>query len=259
MKRGLKVIGLSAYTTAHRYKEYPIEFFFGFFARFVGVALLTYFWFMVGQYSDLTTDTKQLVGYYLIVSGAMVILLTDWQLAHNIKRHIKFGQINPILMKPVHPLFIFYGIQFGSSLPFVILSIINITIGTILASSHSLNPFVIVLGLVNAVIINICLNVLVGCLAFFFVEASGMINTANHISRLLQGMLIPLYLTPLWLQNATHVLPFGASLFLPVQALMGKDIPTWHLVSGTIWSMVLMFLALVVWRRSMRRYEGVGI
>ena len=103
--------------------------------------------------------------------------------------------------------------------------------------------------------------VLLGALAFYVESAMGLFEVWLGVHALLSGYLLPIELLPAWARAAARLLPFRYMLGFPVEALVGlestgaaaRDL-AWQ------WGYVALFaaLALLVWRRGVRRFAAYG-
>lgn len=237
--------------------HYPLDFFVFVLSRFVGIAQIIVFWFVVGEFSDGALDTKYLMGYFLVMGGLQVIV-SSTNAASGIMNKVKFGTLNNPLMKPVDTFFLEYTRSVGWRLQAYIISLLLMILGISYVGA-SFNWLVVIIAVVNALLINIAFNRFLACIAFYIVEGKGLKNVMLHIWGFLQGYLIPLSLMPIALQNFLFISPFAASLYIPSVAFLGEEIEAWKLIVGSLWGVGLLILSKHVWRKALRRYEGVGI
>ena len=106
-----------------------------------------------------------------------------------------------------------------------------------------------------ALVINSQLNFLVGCLAFYLKNITGVMR-AKHISiDFLAGVLVPFSFFPAWVQTAAAWLPFQGISYVPVTVYLGKraggDLPMALLVQAA-WAVGLWLLGRWFWARAVR-------
>jgi ABC-type uncharacterized transport system permease subunit len=74
------------------------------------------------------------------------------------------------------------------------------------------------------------------------------------------GYGIPLVLYPDSLQNIFNLLPFKFLYYIPSLILSGVARPdlSHTLIQGAVWSVVLLFASVSLWRLGIRRYSAVS-
>jgi ABC-2 type transport system permease protein len=111
------------------------------------------------------------------------------------------------------------------------------------------------LSFVLALVINSQLNFLVGCLAFYLKNISGVIR-AKHISLdFLSGVLIPFTFFPQWVQTVAGWLPFQGLSYVPVTIYLGKrtgDDLAAALLLQAVWAVGLLLGGRWLWNRAVR-------
>lgn len=103
---------------------------------------------------------------------------------------------------------------------------------------------------------------LVGCVSFWMTDARPVGRLVYFASVAFSGRLAPLEFFPTTLRRIAEALPFQFWASFPARLFTGHLGPA-EIVSGfllaALWMCVLGSLVLVVWRRGLRRYEGIGI
>jgi ABC-2 type transport system permease protein len=111
------------------------------------------------------------------------------------------------------------------------------------------------LSFVLALIINSQLNFLVGCLAFYLKNITGVMR-AKHISiDFLAGVIVPFSFFPAWFQTLVAWLPFQGISYVPVTIYLGKrtgaDLELALMVQAA-WAVGLFLLGRWFWARAVR-------
>lgn len=115
-------------------------------------------------------------------------------------------------------------------------------------------------ALVLAAVITFCLDIIIGSLAFWFEDTTGVDRFRSLAARVLSGAVVPLALFPDAVSGLLRVQPFRFMLSFPLEVLLGS-------VSGsaaagfawqTGWAVAFALSALATWRIGLRRYQGAG-
>ncbi len=114
-------------------------------------------------------------------------------------------------------------------------------------------------ALVCAGILTFALDVLIGCLAFWFEDVEGVQSLVLLVQRLLSGAVVPLMLLPGPVQEALRFQPFRFTLSFPLEILTGSGVAEradWLAMLG--WTGAAVAAVMLVWRLGVRRYEAAG-
>lgn len=247
---------------ARRFTMFPTEIIGTLLARVVQLIFLATFWLMVAKYScDSNISPTQIISYYLIISGITSFFYTQMGIAYQIIKMIRSGELNQALIRPISPILMPWSQRAGRNFINLIVGGSEVIVGIILAGSlqwHS--SYMLPIVLFNTFVINICLNLIIGSVGFYLIEAAGVRNAFLHICNLFGGVLIPLFLMPVAVSNAFQFTPFPAAQYHLTILLQGIVEPSPFFVAiGFVWAVVLIFVAKWFWRTSLGKYEGVGI
>ena len=112
-----------------------------------------------------------------------------------------------------------------------------------------------------AFLMNCQLNFLVGCLAFYLKNITGVIR-AKHISMdFLAGVLVPFTFFPAWFQTVVAWLPFQGLSYVPVTIYLGKRTGPQlfeALLVQAAWALGLYLLGRWLWNRAVRQVTLQG-
>lgn len=114
-------------------------------------------------------------------------------------------------------------------------------------------------ALICAAVLGFVLDVLVGCLAFWFEDVEGVQGIVTLAQRLLSGAVVPLMLLPAGVQDAVRFQPFRFTLAFPLEVLTGSgtaELADWLALLG--WTGAALAVLALVWARGVRRYEAAG-
>ena len=112
-----------------------------------------------------------------------------------------------------------------------------------------------------ALLVNMQINFLVGCLAFHLSNIWGVVRAKMVLMEFLTGVLIPFTFFPDWVQRVVSWLPFQAVSYVPTTIYLGLRTGP-DLAAGLAlqlgWAAGLFLLGRWVWNRSVRRVTLQG-
>jgi ABC-type uncharacterized transport system permease subunit len=258
----LKLLASMSWFEAQRFRAYPLEIVASIFSRLAEVALYTAFWFIVSAYGAHGNITmKDIIAYYLIVTGLTPFFYAGFGVASMTIEHIKSGQLNQTLIRPVNPILYPWANRTGRNAFNIAFGLLEIIVGMIISGGihASALPFLLPV-LCNTLAINAAFNIIIGAAGFYFTDARGLKNTSLHIASFARGEKMPLHLMPPGLSHFLLLTPFPASQYHLAILLQGTRLPAWSDVwLGCAWSVALIFIAVKFWQRGLRNYEAVGI
>ena len=133
---------------------------------------------------------------------------------------------------------------------------------TLVFPFDSVYLLVIFIMLVLAFVTELLLSYLVGLIAFWTDEVDGLYRTIERVEKFFSGGYFPLSILPAGFVNASFLLPFAYSFYVPAQLYLKKiDLATGlkGILVQLAWIVLLYGLVRVVWERGLRKYEGIGI
>lgn len=105
------------------------------------------------------------------------------------------------------------------------------------------------------------LGQLVDLATFWLVSNTGLTRMYSFVQDLLAGVFVPLWFLPGWLLTIATVLPFAATIHLPVSIYVGR-VPladaALQLAYALGWTLVLAVLTRFLWSRAARRVTSQG-
>jgi ABC-2 type transport system permease protein len=260
----MSLYGRIAWFNFATYLAYPIELAAAVVRPVFEFGFVILFWSIVAASSRQAIQINGLISYFLLATGMSdLLLLSGVKFGSFLAKEIKRGKLSNALIKPVNPLLYEFSQLLGNRGVSTVVAIIFVALGLIVqppSSWLSVGLFLIYLPI--AAIISISLNILVGTVAFYSTESSAIKNVASHMIQVFSGALVPLYLFPETLKTVVSILPFTTAVYGPVHALQTTTITTevWMgLGSGLVWSVLLLWLALFIWRKGLKKYEAIGI
>ncbi|WP_327233988.1 ABC-2 family transporter protein [Streptomyces sp. NBC_01317] len=120
---------------------------------------------------------------------------------------------------------------------------------------------VFVVSLVLGQMILYYLGQLVDLATFWLTSNSGLTRMYSFVQDLLSGVFVPLWFLPGWLLTTASVLPFAATVNVPISIYVGRiplaDAPE-NLLREVCWVVALALLTKFVWSRAARRVTSQG-
>jgi ABC-2 type transport system permease protein len=105
------------------------------------------------------------------------------------------------------------------------------------------------------------LGQLVDLATFWLVSNTGLTRMYSFVQDLLSGVFVPLWFLPGWLLTTATLLPFAATIHLPVSIYIGSvslDEAPAQLAYATGWMLALAALTRFLWSRAARRVTSQG-
>ncbi|HSK24258.1 MAG TPA: ABC-2 family transporter protein [Egicoccus sp.] len=178
---------------------------------------------------------------------------------------IREGQLSGMLVRPIHPLHYDLAYFAGWKLIAVVLWVpIAIVLALLFPPELTVNVaqaatfFVAIWG---AYVIRTLLLFVLGMVTLWTTRVAALFELYFTAELLLSGRLVPLDLMPDWVLSWVDWLPFRSTFGFPIEALVsdltGAELAR-GLVAQLVWIAVGWALAMVVWKRAIRRYSAVG-
>jgi len=198
--------------------------------------------------------------WYLVMTET--VMLSKIRFAGKIAEEVRDGSLAYTVGRPYSYLLyhFFYGI--GDTL---LRLAINFMAGSILVTllvgpMPATNLPAVFVVVMLAIILDFCINGLIGLLAFFTEDVESFVLIYNKALFILGGMLIPLDFMPAWLRDISLALPFNLAIYAPARLFVQFDGSRWANVVAMqmIWIVVFMLLLGLMFRWGMRRVSING-
>jgi ABC-2 type transport system permease protein len=178
---------------------------------------------------------------------------------------IREGQLSGMIVRPIHPLHYDLAYFAGWKVIAVLLWIpVALVLSLLFRPELSVNlaqGATFLVAIWGAYVIRTLLLFLLGLVTLWTTRVAALFELYFTAELLLSGRLVPLDLMPDWVLRWVDVLPFRSTFGFPIEALVA-DLSGPQLVRGlaaqAFWIVVGWVLAMVVWRRAIRRYTAVG-
>lgn len=209
-------------------------------------------------------DQRAFTAYFLVT--LVVRLLTGAWVVWQINMEAKSGQLAMRLLRPVHP-FLAYASENVSMWPLrlgLCTPIMALTAYLVGADGFSHDPvqwLITPVSVFGAWALAFSIMLVIGALALWWHSTLSLFDVYFGLYFVLSGYIIPLELFPQSAQPILSALPFKYVLSFPVENILGHiDRATSLTYLGRQWLFAAAFLslALVLWKRGLRRYDAFG-
>lgn len=228
------------------------------------VMLFVWLTAMEGE-SGLASSRQQIINFYLLFP-IIYTYIGSW---HGIflGRYIKDGFINSRLLKPI-PIWLYnVGNNIGEKLikTFFIVPILLVMMW-LFNLTPSLSMGVRELSLfsitfIMAAVLAYLFETMIGELAFWTSEISGIRDFEKIMAFIFGGEVIPVFLFPPFLKVVGSLLPFRYYISFPAEVLSGA-LSTPQILEGigiqVVWVAVLSMVTIWLWRTGIKRYGAIG-
>lgn len=247
---------------------YRADFFLWGFNEFLDTLIFLFIWMVVfGEKQAIGGFTLNETITYLIGVGLIANIVSSWMI-YDIERDVQSGYLSVLLIKPVkYPYARFIFSLSGKPINLLIRIIVYFLVAVFFKHKLTLNTdywqlFLVLVSVGLAYLINYLIDFLSGCISFWTITTRGFAGTIRTINSIFSGSYAPITFFPPLFQTFARFLPFIYTRYFPMLIYLGK-VSTIEAVRGIgiqiFWVVILYFLAKIVWRRGVKRYEGVGI
>jgi ABC-2 type transport system permease protein len=205
----------------------------------------------------------EFVAYYLVL--ILVNQVTYSQTNWTVGDLIRSGQMNRLLMRPVHPLYDALASEFAGKVVYLAFDLPVVAgLAFLLGPELTLtaqNLLAFLPALVLAWALRFFWGYALALLAFWATRADALLALQDALVFLLAGQVAPLALLPGVLHTAALALPFRYMVGFPVEVLTGQVDPA-GLGAGLAiqagWLLLALIASAVLWRLGVQRYSAVG-
>lgn len=204
---------------------------------------------------------------YILIGNIIDVIVRNW-MAGKVGEEIKNGYLSLFLIKPISYFWDMLFREVGRISLAIVVSVFSqigvalFFIDKLIVNTDPLTLAVIVIMVGLAFITELLISFLIGLSAFWVDEMDGIFSTVNRLKKFLAGGYFPINLLPSVYVQASLLLPFAYSFFVPAQLYIYK-MPLSQGMQGIavqiIWIMLLFLMIKAAWKHGLKRYEGVGI
>jgi ABC-2 type transport system permease protein len=246
-----------------RWMEYRLDFFIGIFAIFITNALSIVFFWVIFQHIPVLNGWR--FEQILFLVGLSYLTIAMWHVflsgpsPHRIERHIRNGEFDRILLKPINPLLLLIISRidddgFGDIIAGIL--ILSYASSTLSITWTLQNIAFIILTMFGGVLIIFSVILLLSTATFWIVR-SGMLS--QIFWPLIKFVELPLDIyNPFVIFFLTFILPFGFVNYYPAQVFLGKGLLTYVSYLTPLVGIILFFIAYSAWKYGIKNYTSTG-
>lgn len=218
--------------------------------------------FIVGVISkDTSYSIPKIIIYVVLTNVLFTVTMTDME--NRISYDIRSYQLAYKLLSPISPLRNYIvndlAIKLVKTLTFYVPFLV------VIAFFERVSVMTILLTVISILIacsIGYSISFIIGTLSFWLTEIWGISAIKNLVIAAFSGTIFPLYILPEHVQSIIYKTPFPYISYVPTSILMGEHtyINAWNtILTGCLWSFVLLVLSKVLWNIGIKKYESVGV
>lgn len=232
--------------------------------KFVYLASIIFLWSIIGKTVNGIAGVTSLVSYFLIANGVQGLVDGEsLRYSKVINSEVKMGGLSTHLLRPINPVLFLYFTFLGTRGMTLLMTIILMVVGFIFLPSITFWQIILFLiSLMMAFIVGFVFNLLVGSLSFWTPEANHLQNVFSHVIRVFSGVLIPISFFSGNMKTILLLSPFPSMAYLPSIIMQNQNmtVDMWLIFGASIfWSVLLLPLGFLFWKKGLRRYEAIGI
>lgn len=245
---------------------YRVEFVMFMISTIVGPTIALLIWrAALDNGAALPVDGEYLTTYFVLL-GIVSMLTSSW-VSGFLAESIRLGQLSIWVVRPgsTH----FNGIANNLSEKLIKIIALSPMIAVIwfvfrdevVLPDDPVTWLLFTVSVIAAAIMIFALDVLMGSLAFWIDDITGIDQARGLLSVIFRGQLVPLALMPVWAQDFVNLQPFRFTLSFSLELVVG-DLSGRELLIGMALQLLYPVLTVIVarrlWRCGLRNYSAVG-
>lgn len=204
---------------------------------------------------------------YILIGNFFHTLIRNY-LSNLVARDIREGRLSMFLVKPIRYFDYMLIQEIGRVSLVTIMSMLSAALviaffANIFIWNFDITYFLVIAAMIILAFLNeLLIAYLVGLIAFWTDEVDGIYATIDRIKKFFSGGYFPINLLPAIFVQISFALPFAYSFFVPAQLYLKKldlSVGLKGLVVQIVWMIALYGIIEIVWKRGLKKYEGVGI
>jgi len=247
---------------------YRSDFFFWGINELLDTLIFLFIWITIyGEKNAIGGFTLSQTVTYLIGVGLISNIISSW-ISYEIESDIKTGQLSNMLTKPIGYLKARFSFSLsGKPINLLIRLLVYLLIAVffrskIVVAADFFSWLFTFISIIFAFAIHSLFDTLVGCISFWTITTRGSNNLVRTVDSIFSGNYAPIAFFPKWFQGVASFLPFMYTRYFPMLIYLGK-VSNIEALKGMgiqlFWIVFLFFSVKLVWKKGVRKFEGVGI
>jgi ABC-type uncharacterized transport system permease subunit len=202
---------------------------------------------------------------YLTIANLQNWVFQDPTISMYMYDRIREGQVAFDLVRPAGFVPQMFAHLAGSSFATMLFALCALPLvalaGTLGAPASGSAFLLYLLSFVGGYVITALLTLIVGMVAFWTMEISGLTMLYYLVNQFFAGALVPITLFPGALRVLANLLPFQATTYAPVSIYVGRltGADAWRAIGvQVVWVVLLTLCATAMWRRALHRVVVQG-
>ncbi|HBO17037.1 MAG: hypothetical protein UR69_C0002G0310 [Candidatus Moranbacteria bacterium GW2011_GWE2_35_2-] len=252
-----------------RQLSFRVDILFYRFSNIIDIGVQIIIWTIIFQTNEVVSGyTYSEMMTYIIIGWMMIYLTANYGLEYNISRDIQEGRLSNFLIKPIdyikYIIIYTFGrniIALGSGIFFATI-LIYIMFDKIIITADPVKLIVIFIMLLGGFFINLFITILIGMIAFWTTAVSGSRYSIRVLVGFLSGRVFPLNMLPIFYFKIFLFFPLAYIYFIPLQLYLGKISlsQSWFYLGVEIFWLILLYgIIRLLYKKGLRKFEGIGI
>lgn len=232
------------------------------------ICILPFIWLNIfGAQESIAGFTKvMLLTYFFFVP--LIEGLTYHHVDYNIQQEIRDGQIVNFIIKPVKYLIYHFFVEMGYKTiglfpPIITMLVIYPFVKNFISlPDFSLYILWVIPVIVLGSLVGFLISGIIGLVAFWTTRAEWAMHLWWMLSTFVGGFVAPLEFFPVGAQKLISYTPFPLLINTPISILLGSittEQIIHQIILGTVWVAALFLITSFMYKRGIRRIEGIGI
>lgn len=204
---------------------------------------------------------------YYIISSFLSQLEMSKRVSGELHAKIRNGAFSKYIVIPVGIQKYFMAMQLGAVMFYIGFDFIAAVVWIFIFQIEFVvvtNWFIIVCAVMMTILgmaFMVQLNYFLGLLALKYQGIGTFLMIKNNLVALATGSIIPLALFPEMLVNIMKIFPFYYVTYLPSMLLVGmyQEEAVYGVIVISCWCAIIQFFIDIVWKKYVKKYDGVGI
>lgn len=239
---------------------YKVNTLLNIFGTFITVFIQISLWKALYQGKGSISNYTMSDMYVYIIINAILLPLTNSNVANKIGDKVTSGSIVIDLIRPISLKNYMFFEELGVNIYNIIFAIIPISFFVIIFkigfNFNLVNLVIFLLSSVLGVILMYYFNYILGLLAFWLKDSWYISWYSSALFSLFGGVIIPLNFYPILLQKVSYLLPFRLITFEPINILLNKNTLNQDIVIIILqifWILVFEVVQKIIWKTAQKK------